>query len=329
MGNQRLIWRDNMPRYTFETFERRLHELFPTSDFSLLTWSNIKQPCSFICHTCGKIQEYQAADKIVDRHRRGLSLICKECEDTAQQKPRELGIQKVEYALHKKQTIVLLDPIVRLHKDVRWKCLKCNHIFPRQPVNFLKNQKCPWCEGEIRKHTIATIKERAIEVHGDEYTVLSEDYQGSSYEVSKILLRHNKCGFIYKASASSFLAGHGCPRCKSSAGEILVRKFLDKYNIPFIDQYRFSNSEVSSLVFDFFIENEKETFVIEYNGRQHYEPVDQFGGEPSFVLQQQRDARKKTFCEQQNIVFIEVPYTDHSILSKELAQRLLGEGSQD
>lgn len=47
---------------------------------------------------------------------------------------------------------------------------------------------------------------------------------------------------------------------------------------------------------------------IEYNGEQHYQPIDFFGGEASFQKQQERDARKEIYCLENNIVLIWIPY---------------------
>lgn len=48
---------------------------------------------------------------------------------------------------------------------------------------------------------------------------------------------------------------------------------------------------------------------IEYQGKQHYEPVDYFGGESGFQETKRRDARKKELCELNGVKLIEWPYT--------------------
>jgi hypothetical protein len=45
---------------------------------------------------------------------------------------------------------------------------------------------------------------------------------------------------------------------------------------------------------------------IEYQGRQHQEPVEYFGGEDSFEKQQERDKRKKSLCDSHNTILIYV-----------------------
>ena len=55
---------------------------------------------------------------------------------------------------------------------------------------------------------------------------------------------------------------------------------------------------------------------IEYQGKQHYEPVD-FAGKGDewakyqFKVGQQRDNIKRQYCQQNNIKLIEIPYWDY------------------
>ena len=49
--------------------------------------------------------------------------------------------------------------------------------------------------------------------------------------------------------------------------------------------------------------------VIECQGKQHYEPIDYFGGEKQFEVQQANDAKKKQYAIENNLLFIEIPYT--------------------
>ena len=106
-------------RYTFESFDDRLHKLFPNSNFKLIEWNGIKNKCIFKCLSCGRIQEYQEADKIIDRSRRGLSLICKNCEDTVQLKQRLQALNKINNLLNKKKTILLLEEPKRIKEKIQ------------------------------------------------------------------------------------------------------------------------------------------------------------------------------------------------------------------
>lgn len=47
---------------------------------------------------------------------------------------------------------------------------------------------------------------------------------------------------------------------------------------------------------------------IEYQGKQHYEPVEYFGGNEHFIRQKNNDKKKKKLCEEHEITLIEWPY---------------------
>ena len=60
---------------------------------------------------------------------------------------------------------------------------------------------------------------------------------------------------------------------------------------------------------------------IEYQGRQHYEPVDFFGGREQFEHRQELDRRKRQLCNENGLTLVEWEYTTE--LSKEMVMRKL------
>ena len=51
--------------------------------------------------------------------------------------------------------------------------------------------------------------------------------------------------------------------------------------------------------------------LIEFDGEQHFEPVEYFGGEEKFLIQKERDKRKNKYCEENNIPLLRIPYLDY------------------
>ncbi len=49
---------------------------------------------------------------------------------------------------------------------------------------------------------------------------------------------------------------------------------------------------------------------IEYQGKQHYSPIEHFGGEEHFKQQQENDKRKKMLCNKNGVILIDWPYTE-------------------
>ena len=48
--------------------------------------------------------------------------------------------------------------------------------------------------------------------------------------------------------------------------------------------------------------------LIECQGEQHYEPVEEFGGNSQFTWQQRNDAPKRGYAEENGIPLYEIPY---------------------
>lgn len=152
--------------------------------------------------------------------------------------------------------------------------------------------------------------------------IISGEYKGL-YELLDCECR--KCGYTWKTSAASLKIGSGCPRCKSSHGEIEICKFLDKNNIPYFREFKFEDCvNVFKLPFDFFLPNHN--MVIEYDGEQHYRPV-AFGGrkigmEKRFIQCKFRDSLKNDYCIKNNIKLVRIPYWDRENINEILTREI-------
>ena len=62
--------------------------------------------------------------------------------------------------------------------------------------------------------------------------------------------------------------------------------------------------------------------VIEYNGEQHYMPVESWEGVPGFLKQQKRDATLRKYCKKHGYRLIEIPYTELRHIEEILEQEL-------
>lgn len=107
---------------------------------------------------------------------------------------------------------------------------------------------------------------------------------------------------------------------RSSRGEILIEKILKENNLNFKMEYSFAglnSPNGTPLRFDFavFDDDGNLDFLIEYQGRQHYEAVSKFGGNKGLYQQQYNDKHKRRFCALNNITLIEIPYTEENLIS--------------
>lgn len=106
---------------------------------------------------------------------------------------------------------------------------------------------------------------------------------------------------------------------RSSRGEIKIYEILKQNDFNFKEEYIFeglNSSNGKPLRFDFavFDDDGKIDFLIEYQGRQHYEAVAKFGGQKGFYQQQFNDNKKRRFCQLNGIPLIEIPYTEENLI---------------
>jgi len=103
---------------------------------------------------------------------------------------------------------MVLGEYIKSDKKIKMKHEKCGHEYYVQPNNFLSGNRCPKCNGKIKK-TTEEFKKEVYDLVGDEYKVLGK-YKNTN---TKIKIKHNKCGHIYEVKPYSFLEGNRCPEC--------------------------------------------------------------------------------------------------------------------
>lgn len=107
---------------------------------------------------------------------------------------------------------------------------------------------------------------------------------------------------------------------RASRGEIKIEEILKDNNLNFKMEYSFpglNSPNGRPLRFDFVIFDDDGNidFIIEYQGKQHYEASSKFGGKKGLYQQQYNDNKKRRFCALQDIKLIEIPYTEENLIS--------------
>ncbi len=197
-----------------------------------------------------------------------------------------------------------LDSYVNAKTKLRVKHNKCGHIYRVTPNDFLTNSRCSYCSGKHKK----TNKEFQQEVHNlvkDEYTFL-DSYVNAHI---KLRVKHNKCGNVYEVAPTEFFSHNTrCPYCNSPKGETIISKILDTLNINYEAQKIFDDlRDTQPLSYDFFIPDQN--ILIEYQGIQHYQPIDYFGGDKVFEKQRKHDKMKLDYARDHHYNLIAIPYT--------------------
>lgn len=202
---------------------------------------------------------------------------------------------------------VLLDKYVNTMTKLRVRHNKCGNVYEVIPNNFLSGKRCPYCYGKHQK-TDEEFKQEVYDLVGNDYTFLD------SYVTThtKLKVKHNKCGNVYEVKPNDFLSGHRCPYCSSPKGELITTKILKTLGIDYEPQQTFDDlKDKTYLSYDFYIPSQN--ILIEYQGIQHYEPIEYFGGEATFKKQQKHDQIKLDYAKENGYNLIAVPYTEDTL----------------
>ena len=155
------------------------------------------------------------------------------------------------------------------------------------------------------------LRKKYLNQFGNEYEIIGEYID----TVTPVLVRCS-CGYEYSVTVGNFKSGKRCPKCNIiSKGENQIIKLLDSWGIDYEYQYRFDDcKKIYKLPFDFFIS--KYNLCIEYDGEQHFKPIDFAGrGEEwaneRFKQTKINDSIKDNYCNNNGINMLRIPYLEY------------------
>lgn len=196
-----------------------------------------------------------------------------------------------------------------------WKCLcDCGNecVVSISGLNDKTTQSCGCLSKEKASERFG------IDILGQKFgslTVVERDY--SAVNKKRIYWKCScDCGNPKLISVSGVELRNGqktrCPLCMPrSQGETMIKEILLENNIPFEQEKTFDNCRFpdtnKKARFDFYVNN---TYLIEFDGRQHIEPTtgDKSNWQPLEYIQK-HDNFKNNYCKKQNIPLIRIPYS--------------------
>ena len=206
------------------------------------------------------------------------------------------------------------------HKEIRWKCeCDCGNICY---VNSycLKDKLTTSCGCYQREQTSECNTNNLIGQKFGKLTVVKKHNSTKRRVVWECIC---DCGNVCHVVGGNLVSGNtkSCG-CINSCGETEIKSFLSNNGISFEYQKTFDNLygiQNGKLSYDFYIPNHN--LLIEYQGKQHEEPIEFFGGEKQFKIQQEHDKRKREYAKNNGYKLLEIWYYDDikQILFKELS----------
>ena len=174
----------------------------------------------------------------------------------------------------------------------------CPHCFSSSPISTDSQGNFKFVNTKLTQEMVE--KEVSEAGHG-EYVVSSEYLNREA----PLEFTHLECGKKFTSSRDNFIGkGNRCPNCIYSRGEKAVADVLDSLSIEYSREHSFEY--LGRKRYDFFIPSLN--IAIEYDGEQHYEAVDAWGGEEYLEEVRQSDALKNDFCEYMGIDLLRIPY---------------------
>ena len=202
--------------------------------------------------------------------------------------------------------IEVLGTYINYTTKIKHKCKIDGYEWFSCPKYVLRSTGCPRCWNH--------------EIYGHEEYIKKVNIINQNIEVvgkyinTKTKIKH-KCkidGYEWYATPNDILQGRGCPKCNLSHGEHFISKYLTQMNIDYIPQYKFNDCKNKNpLRFDFYLP--KLNVCIEYDGIQHFKPID-FAGKGKewafkrFKQNQRNDSIKNKYCKNNEITLLRIRY---------------------
>jgi hypothetical protein len=289
-------------KYTDEEFTAKAHNVHDNAyDYAKTRYAGAHKKITFTCPTHGD-NTLRAGDHLNGRG-------CKKCgwSRLAASKQSTLAdfivkanrVHNNRYDYSRSRYTKMQDPITincTIHGE-----------FTQNANSHLMGRGCPLCGNDSQKKKLRSNREafivKARRIHGNKYDYSQVEYVNAHTKVKIGCAEH---GF-FEQTPHNHLIGHECAKCQISKGEKYIEGWLKSHDVTYNREHRFDDCRnVLPLPFDFHIPDMN--LLIEFDGRQHFEPVDFFGGLRSFVQCQINDTIKNNYAANNNIPLIRIKY---------------------
>ena len=288
-------------KYIFEKHDTVIYYIckkHPTVGVQAITWSHLKN-ASFGCRVCSG--KYRNIQEFI------------------------LGNPQINPNVH------ILGEYTKYDDSIDCECNDCGYLWTTTPASLRTGSGCPECgkkkAGLARR---ASPEAFAAKVYAQNpnieiiipYTRLHDP----------ITCRCRIDGTIFTVSKASNLLYENvqCPYCTTSKAEQELMNILAKHKINYKFHYRFDDCKlINKLEFDFavFDKDHNIEYLIEYDGEQHYTPIDFAGKGDVWALNQlhitqERDRAKTNYCYQNNFPLIRIPYWERKNMESFLLSQI-------
>lgn len=257
------------------------------------------------------------------------------CDKCTRKKSKETNMQKYNAYVSNKKTI---GDVERIFDEHGLLLLSTEYVDNCTPLDFIclkhrdygiqsrtymslivafreGNSGCKCCGDEARKRKLSTpydVVKNGFEERN--CTLLTKEYEYKNGRQILDFVCNKHKDKIQKTSWNDFKTFGGCKYCREtigSYGEANIKTILDSNEIKYSTHYPFDDCcDIEPLPFDFAFLDENNNIVglCEFQGKQHFEPFEKFGGYEKFIKQIYHDGIKVGYCKAKNIPLLIIPY---------------------
>ena len=200
---------------------------------------------------------------------------------------------------------------------------------PNAHTSMTNKCGCPRCSmsrypsrGKSKRRTTNDFIQHAREIHGNKYDYSKVNYINNHKKVEIICPEH---GSFWQAPTLHTHGGNGCPKCRESKGERIIRVWLEDHDIEYVKEYSFSDCvNIKPLHFDFYLP--AYNMCIEFDGLQHFIEDDFYTKVNKLEYIQQNDQIKTKYCKTHNITLLRISYNQIGKINSILKGEILNYG---
>lgn len=293
-------------KLTQEQAEEKVKNTYDGSYRLISLYENVCKPATFIHTVCGTEFTLRRFKEF------GYEINCKcpKCHPKIKSSVKNININNIAFQVKDKSNglYTYIDGFVNSTTKMNIRCNNCNSIFSIAPSLHLgiKLRGCPKC-ANIKRGKFQQIEnylEKIMEnaEYSNEYEWL-EEYHNDNKE--KLLIKHKKCGHIYRQRPNDFQQGYRCPKCFNLGGSsryyTYIVEYLDKYN-PQLEVSFDGCVYKKQMKCDIYLNSLN--LVIEFDGEQHF--TEKQIGYGTLEVVRNRDIAKNNYFKKHEVRLIRI-----------------------
>ena len=224
-----------------------------------------------------------------------------------------------------------------MHNPIKVICKIHGEFTQSKAQNHLENEfNCPKClkirykeHTEDSKITYDEAVEKVKNIHRDFIKI--HDFSNYKNIDSKITFTCNKNtkhgaweASLHSVTGRGDKGATGCPICKMSHGERKILFWMRDNQIEHKWQYRVRKpnfNKKSFYIYDFYLPKLK--MLIEFDGRQHFEAIEAWGGEKSLEKNKKNDKEKTKYAKELKLRMLRISYKNIKKINEILEKNIL------